>query len=101
MTWADTYTFDGDFVDVRRAAEAQRFTEELALEVSPGHSLHGRVWTVIARALPQDEVVAVSGDDVVLVHLTWSRRPERSPWPETVQVRTAAEFEGVVEGRYD
>lgn len=100
VPWTDAYTFGGDFEDLRGSETARLFAEELARELSPGHPLHGRTWAVIARAFPQDEVIAQSGDDVVLVHLTWTQRLEQVPWPETVSLASAAEFESVTHHRY-
>jgi hypothetical protein len=45
-------------------------------------------------------VIAQAGDDVVLVHLTWTQRLERLPWPETVSLPSAADFESVTHDRY-
>jgi hypothetical protein len=46
---------------------------ELRREVAPGHALHGRPWRVIAKALPNDDVIAECEDEVAVVHLTWPR----------------------------
>lgn len=35
-----------------------------------GHALHGRPWRVIAKALPNDDVIAECEDEVAVVHLT-------------------------------
>jgi hypothetical protein len=73
---------------------------ELELEVMAGRPLHGHTWAVVARAIPQDEVLVACGDEVALVHLTWSRRAEPPPWPETTFLATAEAFESFIEYRY-
>lgn len=100
MPWTKTYIFGGDFEDRRGSEVAELFAEELERELSPGHPLHGRTWMVVARALPQDEVIAQAGDEVALIHLTWTRRAERLPWPESTPIGSATEFESVVQNRY-
>lgn len=100
VPWTDAYTFGGDFEDLRGSETARPFAEELARELSPGHPLHGRTWSVVARVIPQDDVIALSGDDVFLVHLTWTQRLEPLPWPETVALASAAEFESITHDRY-
>jgi hypothetical protein len=101
MPWTDTYSFGGDFLDLRQLRDRARvFEAELARELSPGHLLYGRTWSVAAQALPQDEVVVYSGEQVALVHLTRSGKAERLPWPEAVLLGSAAEFESVVRDRY-
>lgn len=100
MPWTDSYTFSGDFEDLRGTGAAELFAEELAHELSPGHPLHGRTWIVVARAFPQDEVLVQAGEQVALVHLTWSRRAERGLWSESVPIGSAAEFESVLQDRY-
>jgi hypothetical protein len=101
MPWTDGYSFGDEFVDLRDHPEQARpFEHELHRELSAGHTLYGRSWKVVARALPQDEVVIQAGEEVALVHLTWTRRPESPPWPEAVLVGSEAEFESVIEFRY-
>ena len=67
--------------DPRRAAA---LADELRREIGRKHPLAGARWTVVAEAAPQDEVLAVAGDRVVLVHLTWSGKKESSTWPVSI-----------------
>jgi hypothetical protein len=100
MPWTDSYRFDEPMERVPAGAMADLLLAELDREVGPGHPLHGRKWTLVARALPQDEVLITSDDDVALVHLTWSRKRETPPWPATTFLGSAAEFESFIEDRY-
>ena len=81
-------------MDVRRLPEsAAVLSAELMREIAPGHLLHGRVWSVIARALTNDDVVAMCDDDVAIVSLTWTPwKPEQPPWPLTTFVVSAEDF---------
>ena len=67
MPWADSYRFDEPMERVPDRAMADLLMAEPDREVGPGHPLHGRKWTPVARALPQDEVLVTSDDDVALV----------------------------------
>lgn len=101
VTWADKYRFDEPMEDLRGSdAECAGLRTELLREVGPGHVLHGRDVAVIARALPDDDIVVVSGLDVLIVHLTWNQRTERAPWPQAEVVGSAEEFEARVRKRY-
>ena len=66
-----------------------------------GHALHGRPWRVIAKALPNDDVIAECEDEVAVVHLTWTQKQERPPWPLTTFMASADEFESHVASEYD
>lgn len=67
-------------IDVRGTERGRVLTEELARELHKRHPLARRSWTVIAEAAAQDDVLAVAGDEAVLVQLTW--KPETLPsWP--------------------
>ena len=63
--------------------------------------LPGRPWHVIAKALPDDDVIAEREDEVAVVHLTWTQKPERPPWPLTTFMASADEFESHVASEYD
>lgn len=68
--------------------------------MAPGHALHDVELRVIARAIPQDDVVVETTDGrVALVHLTWSGHPETPPWPTTETVDSAAALERLIEYR--
>jgi len=54
-----------------RQDEAEQLRAELLRELGPGHALHGLDPRVIARAIPQDDVVVeTAAGGVALVHLT-------------------------------
>jgi len=101
MSWVDEYEFGHDFQDLRDAPDlVAPLTDELRQEVGPGHALFGKTWVIVARALPQDEVVVVAEDEVALVHLTWARHAENAPWPRCERLQSAAAFEALTEFRY-
>jgi hypothetical protein len=60
---------------------------ELRAEVDDGHPLFGEVVTAVARCQTCDDVVfTVERDQSIwfaLVHLTWHRSREPTPWPMT------------------
>ena len=66
--------------------QRSRLDAELRAEVGPGHVLEGRSTSVIARCGACDHVFAhidESPPGWAIVHLTWSGRPDRAPWPRT------------------
>lgn len=75
--------------------QAQRETlrTELVKELSAGHALHGRAFSVAARSDAKDEILIVLDDDEMwaLVHLTWRGTAERPPWPQTIVFSTIAD----------
>ena len=56
---------------------------------------------MIAKALPDDDVIAEREDEVAVVHLTWTQKPERPPWPLTTFMASADELESHVASEYD
>lgn len=69
--------------------------EELALELSAGHGLYGKKVKVIARRKDKDDVLFELSDElpqVVVVHLTWSHKSEKAPWPKSERFRSLDEF---------
>jgi hypothetical protein len=101
MSWVDGYEFGPDFQDLRDAPGlVAPLTDELRREVGPDHALFGKTWVIVARALPQDEVVVVAGDEVALVHLTWAGHAENAPWPQCDQLPSAAALDALTEFRY-
>jgi hypothetical protein len=56
---------------------------------------------VIAKALPNDDVIAECEDEVAVVHLTWTQKQERRPWPLTTFMASADEFESHLASEYD
>jgi len=102
MTWAESYEFREPMIDLRDLEESsEALAAELLRELADGHPLHGRALRVIARALPNDDVVVLVDDEVAIVHLTWTRRKsERPPLPTTTFVGSVEEFESYVESQY-
>jgi hypothetical protein len=102
VTWTEHYEFSAPLRDVRgEAEEAERLRTELLRELSPGHALHGLDLHVIARAIPQDEVIVETADGrVALVHMTWTGRAESPPWPTTEILDSAEHLEDTLEFRY-
>ena len=80
VEWLTAYQFPEDFEDLRNSgAQADVLARELLRELPPVHELSGQKWSVIAKAIPQDEIVLELDDDrVALVHLTWSKGPRTS-----------------------
>jgi len=101
MSCTETYVFVDPMLDLRSDPDrARTLGKEFAHELSRGHVLHGRHWNVVAEAMPQDEVLVSTGDLAFLVHLTWSRRAEKSPRPLAELADSAEEFERLVKLRY-
>jgi hypothetical protein len=102
VTWTRDYPFREPLLDVRKDSEqAGALAAELGRELAPGHVLHGKALRVIARALPNDDVVIECGEAVAVVHLTWTQKPDTPPWPLTTWIDSAGEFESYVESEYD
>jgi hypothetical protein len=101
MSWTETHVFVDPMLDLRSEPERARvLAAELERELGPSHELFGRPWTVVAEAMPQDDVLVQLGDLTYLVHLTWSGHAEEAPWRAAERVDSADEFERVVEFRY-
>jgi hypothetical protein len=66
--------------------QAARLEQEALAEIGPGHELTGHSLTAIAACSGCDRV-AVRLDDgtFAIIHLTWTSRQERHPWPATQQ----------------
>jgi hypothetical protein len=63
-------------------AAREKLTSELLTEVSDGHPLFGLDTSVLNRCAACDEVLIRVGEgDFGMVHLTWSGKSERPPWP--------------------
>jgi hypothetical protein len=59
---------------------------EAARELSDGHPLYGKKLKAIARRQDQDDVLFELIDDtprVAVLHLTWSGKREKPPWPRS------------------
>ena len=72
----------------RPEGEAARALErEAATEIAAGHELHGLALTTLAKCEGCDSVVFRASDDTfAIVHLTWIRKPETPPWPDTTRL---------------
>lgn len=102
MAWTGGYRFQEPLLDVQEDPEqADALAAELVREVAPGHVLYGRPVRVVARALPNDDIVVECEGSVAVVHLTWARKPDTPPWPLTTWVASVEEFESYVEANYD
>jgi hypothetical protein len=55
----------------------------------------------MAKALPNDDVIAECEDEVAVVRLTWTHKQERPPWPLTTFMASAGEFESHVASEHD
>lgn len=86
--------------DVRGELTLDRLVAELVRELGPGHSMFGRTWTAVARALPEDEVLFTDGEAVALVHLSWAARRSPPPCPEATFMPDASALEQYVETRW-
>lgn len=101
MTWIDTYVYQEPLVDLRGdEAHAGSLTEELLREVGPGHTLYDKAVRVVARAWPNDDVFIVCGEEVAVVHLTWTGKQDRPPWPEVTPLGSPEDLDSHVAG-YD
>ena len=64
------------------ASAAQSLIAEAEEEIAADHPLKGMINGVLARSSASDDVLFELKDGrVANVHLTWSRKPEQSPWP--------------------
>jgi hypothetical protein len=104
--WIEEFVFaepwwDLRGTDEREAAQRAAMQAELDRELDPSHQLAARHRTVIARSEANDDIaVDLDGDEVVIVHLTWtSEPPERPPLPATKIVRSAAELNQLMDER--
>ncbi|MFD7460499.1 MULTISPECIES: hypothetical protein [unclassified Streptomyces] len=71
------------------------FELELQRELSFGHPLHGAKATAVARCEGCDDVlfsVANRPYPRAVVHLTWTGREERAPWPMTTPFASLADI---------
>ena len=69
---------------------------ELVTEVAAGHPLHGEGVVPVAKCAGCDDALfAVEGGPYTRwarVHLTWSGKEERPPWPQTTIYDALAQF---------
>lgn len=101
MSWTEAHVFVDPMLDLRSEPDRARLLgAELAREVGPGHELHGRRWTVVAEAMPQDQVLVKAGNLTYFVHLTWRGRAEEPPWSLAERIDSGEELESLLEFRY-
>jgi hypothetical protein len=70
------------------------FKRQFEREVPPGHELYGLPVRLVARGNGDDclfEITDGSGR-FAYVHLTWSKVPERLPWPDGTIFNSLGEF---------
>jgi hypothetical protein len=72
----------------------QDIDRQLALELHPGHVLHGKALKVMARRDGRDDVLFsdLSSDEVYLVHLTYSASQQSGIYPITQHFATIDDF---------
>jgi hypothetical protein len=101
MAWVDSYVFTEPLLDLRYQPDrAEDLAAELRNELDADHPLSGQSWSVIARAVPQDEVVVKTDTGVALVRLTWSGKREPAPWPTMHALGSGQELEDLIAFRY-
>ena len=92
LSWQPQRLPEGWFLapdDMRRRLEA-----ELRVEAAEGHPLYGETMVAIARCEGCDDVLfSIEGEHVrwAIVHLTWSGKPERAPWPRATVLKSFAD----------
>jgi hypothetical protein len=62
------------------------FEAELARQLSPGHRLYGLAVRAVGQGGNGDDVLFEMADGsgrVAVAHLTWARRAEQPPWPDS------------------
>ena len=83
---------DPDWITLGRLAAA-RLDRALRKEVGPGHKLHGRSLTALARSTASDDVLfADETGRLALVHLTHSGTHSGPDWPSTGFYASVADF---------
>lgn len=90
--WEDLRNADEDHV-----AQALALESELRVELASGHDLYGRAIAIIGRSCASDDVLVKVGEGWALVHLTWSGRPERSPYPRCTVFHRASDVEQAID----
>jgi hypothetical protein len=95
--WIEEFVFAEPWWDLRGTGEREvkqrtALQAQLDRELDPSHPLAPRPRTVIARSDANDDIaVDLGGDEVGIVHLTWtSEPPERPPFPRTTIMRSGA-----------
>ncbi|WP_141788052.1 hypothetical protein [Oryzihumus leptocrescens] len=66
---------------------ARAFEAEVATEIAAGHELHGVALTAIAKCEGCGSAVFRAADGTfAIVHLSWMRKPDTPPWPDTTRL---------------
>lgn len=69
------------------------FAQELRRELAKGHALYGREVAAIAVRDDGDDVLfRTPSGEMFVIHLTWTEKPERLPWPLVVWKSTRHDF---------
>ncbi|KZN39857.1 hypothetical protein [Pseudoalteromonas luteoviolacea] len=71
-----------DIEDYNSEHEAALLTEMIT-ELPVGHNLYGKSFKILAKREDSDDVLVVFDSKFYIVHLTWSRKKEILPYPET------------------
>ena len=80
----------------REPANSSLLKTELEKELSIGHYLHkfiGQFHPIASSGAADDVVFEIRKMGYVLVHLTWSGKNERTPWPNFTILPTAADVQ--------
>ena len=78
--------------------EADLLLAEMRREIPSGHVLTGRRASVVRRCSGCDDVIfRVDDETFTVVHLTWSGREERDPFPKTVVLASFLAVESYVD----
>jgi len=80
----------------QKPANPSLLKAELEKELSSGHYLHkfiGQFLPVASSGAADDVVFEIREMGYVLVHLTWSGKNERTPWPNFTMLPTAADVQ--------
>jgi hypothetical protein len=62
------------------------FEAELARELSPGHRLYGLALRAVGQGGNGDDIlfkIADGSGRFAVAHLTWARKAEKPPWPDS------------------
>jgi hypothetical protein len=67
--------------------QARALEREATTEIAAGHELYGLGLTAVAKCAGCDSVVFRASDDTfAIVHLSWTRKPDTPPWPQTTRL---------------
>ena len=95
LAWIESLVFEGPLIDLREAQErAATLAGELEREIRRGHPLWGKHLTVVAEAMPVDDVFVPADDECWVVHVTWREKREAAgfPWATRLESPDALEL---------